>query len=206
MLRALADFHALGYFIFAVDSILDMQGGVREGAQVFVESFQAVMRLLPMLQAQRGTGRIHAVVEEDYQINQCFEFERFIGGVPFINMGFYTEAKDHRHGRSPQLTQGRPKFGLIVETGPDEFYLAGNFHLFLVAKESPRWMDAMRMQLMMTPPDYLSVEEGILTPEGEFVPQRARNGDEAVFGGFWTSPYCGVVRVRMTPAAPPTLK
>ena len=199
MLRAIADYHALGYFIFGVDSILDLQGSVRESAGLFVESFHCVMSLLPLLRKFRASGRIHAVVEEDYQINQCVELERFIGAVPFINLGLSSEAKDHRHGRSPQLTEGRPKYGLIIEAGPDEFYLAGNFHLFLVAKESPRWNDAIKMPLMMTPPDFLSVEEGTLTPEGEFVPVRQRNGDEAVFGGFWATPYCGVVRVRMTP-------
>jgi hypothetical protein len=200
MLRAIADYNALGYFIFAVDSILDMQGNVRESAQLFVESFRSVTGLLPLLQKFRGSGRVHAVVEEDYQVNQCFEFERFLGAVPFIQIGFSSEAKDHRHGRSPQLTAGRPKHGLIIEASPDEFYLAGNFHLFMVAKESPRWNDALKMPMVMTPPDFLSVEEGMLTEDGEFIPQRTRNGDEAVFGGFWASAYCGVVRVRMTPA------
>lgn len=199
MLRAIADYNAIGYFIFGVDSVLDMQGGVREGAGLFVESFHCVMSLLPLLQKFHASGRVHAIVEEDYQVNQCVELERFIGAVPFINLGLSSEAKDHRHGRNPQLTEGRPKYGLVIEAGPNEFYLAGNFHLFLVAKESPRWMDAIKMPLMMTPPDYLSVEEGYLTPDGEFVALRRRNGDEAVFGGFWATPYCGVVRVRMTP-------
>jgi len=199
MLRAIADFDTLGYFIFAVDSILDMQGSIRESAQVFVESFRCVMSMLPLLQKYRGTGRIHAVVEEDYQANQSFEFERFLGAVPFIQMGFWSEAKDHRHGRNPQLTQGRPKFGLIIEAGPDEFYLAGNFHLFMVPKQSPLWADALKLPIVMTAPDFQSVEEGFLNEDGVFTSQRRRNGDEAVFGGFWTSPYCGVVRVRMTP-------
>jgi hypothetical protein len=199
MLRAIADYHTLGYFIFGVDSILDLEGNVREGSQLFVESFHSVMNLLPLVQKFRGTGRIRAVVEEDYQINQCLEFERFLGAVPFIQIGLSSEAKDHRHYRNPQIAQGRPKHGLVIETGPYEFYLAGNFHLFLVPKESPRWNDALKMPNIMTPPDFLSVEEGILTENGEFIPQRVRNGDEAVFGGFWASPYCGVVRVRMTP-------
>ncbi len=199
MLRAIADHNALGYFIFAVDSILDMHGNVREGAQLYVESFRSVIGLLPLLQKFRGTGRVHAVVQEDYQVNQCFEFERFLGAVPYIDMGFYSEAKDHRHGRSPELTAGRPKHGLIIEAGPDEFYLAGNFHLFMLPKESPRWNDALKTPLAMTAPDFLSVEEGMLTTDGDFIPQRTRNGDEAVFGGFWTSAYCGVVRVRLTP-------
>ncbi len=166
---------------------------------LFVESFRSVMNLLPLLQKYHATGQVHAVVEEDYQVNQAFEFERFLGAVPFIQLGLNSEAKDHRHGRSPQLTEGRPKYGLIIEAGPYEFYLAGNFHLFMVPKESPRWNDVTKMTLAMTPPDYLSVEEGVLTPEGEFIPQRTRNGDEAVFGGFWATPYCGVVRVRLTP-------
>lgn len=198
MLRAIADFHAIGYFCFAVDSLLDMDGNVRESALPFVESFRSVMALLPLVQRYHGTGRIHAVVGEDYQVNQCFEFERYLGAVPFSAIGGYSGHKDHRHGRNPQMTAGRPHFGLVIEAGPCELYLAGNFHLFLVPKESPRWNDVLKSPFVFTPVDYLTVEEGYLTPGGDFVPTRARNGDEAVFGGFWASPACGVVRVRLT--------
>ncbi len=199
MLRALADFNALGYFCFGVDSILDLEGNLRQEALVFVESFRSVMGILPLLQKHQGTGRIRTVVEEEHQMNQCFEFERYIGAVPFINVGGWSENKDHRHRRNPDLTAGRPRYGLIVEAGPGEFYLAGNFHLFMVPKQSPQWNDAMKMPFIMTPVDYLTVEEGRLTPDGDFVPMRVRNGDEAVFGGFWASPACGVVRIRLTP-------
>jgi hypothetical protein len=48
---------------------------------------------------------------------------------------------------------------------------------------------------------YLSILQSInYITNGEFIPTRTRNGDEVVFGGFWATPYCGVVRVRMTPA------
>ncbi|HBS47019.1 MAG TPA: hypothetical protein DEA91_25760 [Paenibacillus sp.] len=97
------------------------------------------------------------------------------------------------------MTAGRPRHGLIIEAGPQEFYLAGNFHLFMVPGSGPGWLDAMKMSLVSTPVDYLTIEEGYLTESGEFVPTRTRNGDEAVFGSFWATPYCGVVRVILTP-------
>lgn len=199
MLRAIADYGAIGYFCFGVDGILDHDGNLREDNVLFAESFRSVINLLPLIQRYRGTGAIRAVVEEDYQINQSFEFEHYIGAVPFIPIGGHSENKDHRHSRKPELTQGRPKHGLIIEAGQREFYLAGNFHLFMVPKASPDWNDALKMALVQTPVDYLSVEEGYLTEEGEFVLVRRRNGDEAVFGGFWSTPYCGVVRVKLTP-------
>ncbi|MGZ9585687.1 DUF5597 domain-containing protein [Paenibacillus marinisediminis] len=199
MLRALADYNAIGYFCFGVDSILDMEGNLLDDAVLFAESFRSVMSLLPLLHKYRGTGKVHAVVEEDYQINQSFVFEQYIGAVPFINLGITSENKDHRHARNPRLIEGRPKHGLIIEAGPREFYLAGNFHLFMVPGSGPAWLDAMKMPMVLTPVDYLSVEEGYLTETGEFVPTRTRNGDESVFGGFWVTPYCGVVRVVLTP-------
>jgi len=199
MLRALADYDAIGYFCFGVDNVLDGEGNLMEDAVLFVESFRSVMSLLPLIQRYQGTGKIHAVVEEDYQMNQSFEFEDYIGAVPFIDMGPLTDHKDHRHTRNPKLTAGRPRHGLIIEAGPQEFYLAGNFHLFMVPGSGPGWLDAMKMSLVSTPVDYLTVEEGYLTESGEFVPTRTRNGDEAVFGSFWATPYCGVVRVVLTP-------
>jgi hypothetical protein len=39
--------------------------------------------------------------------------------------------------------------------------------------------------------------EGHFDDKGDFITDRIRNGDEAFFGGFWTTPACGVVRVKL---------
>ncbi len=196
MLRAIADFSAIGYCIFAADSILTPDGELRPECRLFAESFRSVKAVLPLLLKYRGTGRIHAVIQEEHQMIQGLDFEKYIGAVDFGRNLLHLHL-DHRHRRNPGLTEGRPSFGFIIEAGPGEFYLSGNFRLYLTQKKSPEWNTILLGQTVFMPEDYLSVEEGTLDEDGTFVATRERNGDEASVAGFWATAHCGVVRVRL---------
>ncbi len=196
MLRAIADYDAEGYCYFAADSVLTPDGSaIRPEASLFAESVSCVKALLPLLVKFHGTGRVHSVVQESGQANQRFLFERFIGLADFANTGLHY---DHRHTREPAITEGKPQYGLIVEASPEEFYLVGNFRLYLVPRKSPEWMISFYNPFGFVPPDYLTVEEGTLDEDGVFHALRERNGDEASWASFWATPRCGVVRVRLT--------
>jgi hypothetical protein len=196
MMRAVAEYGAIGYCCFAIDSVLAPGGEIRQESALFAESFRCVKNLLPLIQKYRGTGRIRSVVQEEHQSAQRFEFEKFLGMVDFgRNLQHYFF--DHRHSRNPALLEGKPSYGLIIEAGPGEFYLSGNFRLYMVQKKSPAWNAALLSTVVFTPEDYLSVEEGVLDEEGNFTATRERNGDESSWASFWATPYCGVVRVRM---------
>ena len=199
MVRAIADFDAAGYACFAVDSVLDLEGNLRPGARLFAESFASTAAILPLIKEFRRTGKIHAVYHEENAAFLPIQLEKYLGAVPYINMGYHTHGTDHRHRRMPDADAPKPCFGYIIETGPFELYLAGQFHLHLVPNEPPGWLKALYFPVVATPPDFLSVEEGILDEEGNFTATRKRNGDEVVFGRFWTAPDVGVVRVRLTP-------
>ena len=198
MLRAIAEYDAVGFFCFAVDSVLDLDGRLRPGAELFAASFAGVRAALPLVRKYRGSGRIRAVCHEEGLVFLPFAFERFRGMVPCSDLGFLGHVTDHRHAR---MTERRdpPPFGFIIEAGPYEFYLVGNFHLHLAPNEPPGWLAALRFPTLATPPDFLSVEEGSLADDGSFTATRKRNGDEVVFGSFWVAPDVGVVRVRLNP-------
>jgi hypothetical protein len=199
MLTAIAEYDAIGYACFAVDSVLDLEGNLRPEAQLYAGSFACVTAMLPLIQRFRGTGKIRAVIQQEAAAFYPLRFERFNGMIPYGAMGYLGNVTDHRHGRMAGARESKPCFGLIVETGPYEFYLAGQFHLHLVPNQPPGWTGALRFPTVATPPDYLSVEEGVLLDDGSFEPRRRRNGDEVVFGGFWAAPDVGVVRVRLSP-------
>lgn len=196
MARAIAEYGAIGYCCFAVDTVVSAEGGVRPDCGLFAESFRCVKNALPLILKYTGTGRIHAVVQEERQPAQRIEFEKFIGCVDFGRNLLYYHL-DHRHDRNPQWTEGRPSYGLIFEAGPGEFYLSGNFRLYMVPKKSPEWNAALLGPFAFAPPDYISVEEGVVDEEGRFTAVRERNGDEASWASFWATPYSGVVRVRL---------
>ena len=198
MLRAIAEHDAIGFFCFAVDSVLDLEGRLRAGVELFAASFAAVRAILPLVGRYRGTGSIHAIYHDSGAPFLPVTLEKYLGMVPAVDMGLLKDVKDHRHRRLPDRSTP-PPFGLLVETGPHELYLAGSFHLHLVPNDPPGWLGALRFPVIATPPDYLSVEEGRLNDDGTFTPTRKRNGDEVVFGGFWVAPDVGVVRVRLTP-------
>jgi hypothetical protein len=196
MLRAIAEYDAIGFFCFAVDSVLDLDGRLRPEAELFAASFASVQAMLPLILRHRGSGRVHAVYHEDGSAYLPVTLEKYRGMTPYGDMGFHSSVKDHRHRRAPDRGNP-PPFGLIVEVGPHEICLAGSFHLHLVPNEPPGWLGALRSPVVATPPNYLSVEEGTLDEEGFFTAIRKRNGDEVVFGGFWVAPDVGVVRVRL---------
>ena len=198
MIRAIADFGCEGYFAFAIDSVLGPDGNLRPSARNFTYSLQATKNIAPLLLKYRGTGRIHSLVQEPYQQMKSFEFENFICAALFAGQGGLFVGKDHRYQQDPSLTEGLPHFGYIIEASPDEFYLSGHMHIYFAPKKSPDWNHVNKgVSPSYTPFDYLSVEEGVLDEQGNFSATRKRNGDEVVFGSFWASPQCGVVRVRL---------
>lgn len=139
-------------------------------------------------------GKIFPVVPHTGQNDQGYEFEKFLGRVNFNNAGRHDYSS-----RRMKMTEGQlmPR-GLIFEDEPYLFYLAGMFNLQLVPKKSPN------VSMIANAPfiaDFLSVEEGLFDENGNFVASRKRNGDEVFFGGFWVTPDCGIVRVRLVPSS-----
>jgi hypothetical protein len=183
---------AVGYATFGSESCFDQDGNLTEAALTVRDSNLAVLKAMPLILKHKNTGKMYPVVSHNEESDAGYEFEEFLGNVRFGNTA--QRGGDYHHRREkPTADQVRSR-GLIFEDEPKLFYLAGCFRLRLVPKKSP---EVSKLDNYLPMPDWISIEEGHFDKDGGFVVDRTRNGDEAFFGGFWVTPHCGVVRIRL---------
>jgi hypothetical protein len=201
MFRAIADYNSLGDFFFGVERILAQDGSVRPENQIVVDSVRCTAAVIPLLLKYQGTGKIHAVIQEDLAMSILMDFEGYSGVVEFGDRRGGYNGKDWKHPsndvpKAPSYNRGR---GLIIQTGKNEFYLTGaNYRLFLRPKSAventhPRLAIA-DFAPKMPGWNMVSIDEGHFDRNGEFVIDQSRNGDEAD-PAAWVEPDCGVIRV-----------
>jgi len=182
---------AVGYATFGSESCIDDSGQIMESAIPVRDSNTVVRNIMPLILKHRNSGKIYPVVPHTDQNDEGFEFEEFLGNV------YYGESRhfyDYSTGREKTIPENKVSRGLIIEDDNRTFYLAGKFSLRLAPKKSP---DITVITSQLPAPDFISIEEGNFDENGKFVCNRIRNGDEAFFGGFWVTPSCGVVRVKL---------
>ncbi len=205
MFYALGDYGAIGYHIFAIEHILDLEGNVNERTQMMVDSFRAAAAAIPLLLKYQGTDQIHTIVQQEFQASQIVDFDGWRGQVQFGYGSWQYLGMDWRHPPKglPAMgamgdSRGR---GLIFQEDKDTFYLVGvSYRLHLRRMGTPKqMMDPMMVsgfhQTRQAP--YVSVDEGHFEG-GTFVVDRRRNGDETD-SGVWVEADCGVVRVVLAP-------
>ncbi|MGI6368926.1 MAG: DUF5597 domain-containing protein [Anaerolineae bacterium] len=204
MMYAIGEFDAIGYACFGVEHILEADGSIKPAAQQAVESFRAVSEAIPLLLRYQGSGRVHAIVQEENQGEQYLDLDGWIGVATF---GYGTAGyvgRDWRHSGSgprrvldPTLPRGR---GLLFQADDNTFYLVGAaYQLHLCPKDSWAAMTSytgLRDFHLDRQGHWLSVDEGHFDEAGSFVVDRRRNGDE-IDHGAWVEADVRVVRVRM---------
>ena len=181
---------AVGYSTFGSESCLDTQGNLVETALPVRESNYAVRQAIPLILKHKSSGRMHPVIAHNGQAHAGYEFDEFLGNVDLSGKSRFDYSTRRLQLNEQQLT---PR-GIIFEDEPKLFYLAGLFNLRLVPKKSP---DVSFIGSIFYAPDFISVEEGHFDDSGQFIIDRRRNGDEVFFGGFWVTPACGIVRVKL---------
>jgi hypothetical protein len=194
MFRALGNYNAIGYSFFALEHVVAPDGSVRLEAQPIVDSFRCAAAAIPLLLKFQGTGRLHAVVQEENLASQPLALEGILGLIEFDR-----PYRDWRH-----LAEARPAgsenargCGLVVQAGRHEFYLVGSGYRLLLRPVLPPevTLDATlsREHLLTRQARYVRVDEGHFDDAGNYVVDRRRNGDEIDFG-VWVEPDVGVVR------------
>jgi hypothetical protein len=201
MFRAIADYNSLGDFFFGVERILTPEGSVRPENQIVVDSVRCTAAVIPLLLKYQGTGKIHAVIQEDLAMSVLMDFEGYSGVVEFGDRRGGYNGKDWKHPsndvpKAPSYNRGR---GLIIQTGKNEFYLVGaNYRLFLRPKSAVENLHPRLAIADFAPKmpgwNMVSIDEGHFDRNGEFVIDQSRNGDEAD-PAAWVEPDCGVIRV-----------
>ena len=202
LFRALADYNAIGYAFFAVEHIIDRDGGIAPELQPLVDSFRCVSAALPLLLRYQGTGRVHAIIQEENLGAQRLELEGWLGMAVFGDAPRDWSPKDWRHrpASQPAQTDGERGRGLVFQVSQNEFFAVGGGYRLILRPVLPpeQALDATvaRDHLLVRQAHYVSVDEGHFDAGGAFVVDRRRNGDE-VDGGVWVEPDVRVVRVVM---------
>ena len=198
LFRAIADYNLIGYHrMGGLESIVDKDGSVHPESQIGVDTIRCVAAVVPLLLKYQGTGRIHAVIQEEYMSQHWLNLDGYLGRVQFGAGRTPIAGTDWRHMPGELMAKtnvdnnrGR---GLVIQASLHEFYLVGaNYRLFLRRKftgnkQSPVSHDDMTGR-------QLRVEEGHFDRNGEFIVDRKRNGDN-ISSGLWVVPDIGVLRV-----------
>jgi hypothetical protein len=178
---AIAQYNAIGIAPFGIDGLIDKNGNVIESCAALVESFAAIRAILPLIPAYQGTGRMHAIVQEEGALMQYIELD---GYKALVQFGVSWFGRPIPTGGAAETHRGR---GLLIQTGPKEFYVTGvgftvyirpitGFHRFLYKE---RWQGRFD--------PWLLVEAGHFEAERWVVDER-RSGDETDFGLVLASP------------------
>jgi hypothetical protein len=162
-----------------------------------VDTVRCIASVIPLLLKYQGTGKIHAVIQEEFMSQQWLNLDGHLGRIQFGTGRKTTGGTDWRHmpGESAfmwQLDANRGR-GLVIQTSRHEFYLAGaNYRLFL----RPKFANGVKLSTAYNDVHGrpLRVDEGHFDEKGKFIADRRRNGDN-VSNGLWVEADIGVLRV-----------
>jgi hypothetical protein len=200
MFRGIADYNCIGYFFFGLEQIVAEDGTIRPESRAMVDSVQSIASAIPLLLKYQGTGRVHAVTQEEYQSGQWLDLEGFLGQTQFTGGRAHGGYKDWQHNagmnmsadKQPESKRGR---GLVIQAGANEFYLVGvNYRVFFRAKLKADKKEPLLFAMDVKDGRQISVDEGYFDEKGKFIVTRQRNGDE-ISNGVWVEPDLGLVRV-----------
>jgi hypothetical protein len=200
MYRAIAEYSAIGYHFFAIENIVGEDGKARPEMQPIVDSMRTVAAVAPLLLKYQGTGKIHAVIQEENLASQRLDLDGCLAVVEFGEGFPRFISRDWRH--RPDWVSLRPSAdtkrgcGLVIQASEKELYLVGaHYRLNLRPKLSPDLLDPSAWGPWSSRQvGYIRVDEGHLDEQGRFIADRERNGDE-ISSGLWVEPDIGVLRV-----------
>ena len=203
LMLAVGKYHAIGVAGFGAESALDDQGNLLPEARKVALTMRAIAGLSPLLIKYRGTGRVHGVIQDEFTTEEYIKLERYHVTAKFFKgtgvRGGFTSNRNFRSPENAWLREERGR-GLLIQTGDDEFFLAGvnigfEFRRRTDMNDPKAYVHLSSRQ--STQLNFLSVEEGHFDTEGNWVVDYIRNGDETNFTQY--SAFGNVVRVRLNP-------
>lgn len=203
MIRAVADFNAVGVACFGAESVLDNQGNLLKEAETMAITMRTLSALEPLLVKYHGTGKVHGIVQEEFEDKKYIRLPDYHVQIKFMskdNAPFgYGSAINLANPENQWNLKIRGR-GILIQTGEYEFYMAGAGMAAEFIKRphpadekayihlSSRWAGQL---------NFLTVEEGHF--EGEtWIKDYERNGDEANFAVYVHEGKA--VRIRLNPA------
>ncbi len=187
---------------FGAENTLKDDGTLTDEARSVAISYRAVRNLAPLLIRLRGTGRVHALLEEEFTDKAYVRLEYFHVEASFVRHMDRVPAS-HFNTRLPEYAYHARERGraLLVEVSPYEYYMAGaGTGINFILRPGPGDEDAFALlvQRQSTQLNHLSVEEGHFDGKGEWHTDFYRNGDQSNFQVYLNDGE--VVRLRLNPA------
>ena len=209
MFHALGNRDAIGYHVFAAESVVDDAGSLVESAQAMGRSMRMAVAVVPLLAEYAGTGRTYALLQHAGAEEAVVDVEGWKCRVGFGAALDGWMSRDYRHRPPADVRAGLTDTaaekgrGLLFQVDTNEFYLVGHYVRVMFAPEDP--MDGCIPILTANPGmavtnrGYLALTEGHFDDQGVYVIDRRRSGDEARHG-VWADADCGVIHVVLDPA------
>lgn len=200
ILRMIEKYELSSVHCFAIDSIFNGQGNIKEECLDYKDTVSVLIAMKPLIEKYQGTGRIYAIAQYEGMDSRFIDFGDYYGRVYFLN-SINDEAYIHLdpyHNEEEYISQTAK--GLIIYEGNGSFYLAGRgFKLVLMKKTSLEEMSDIIVsykQIAARNLSYYKVEEGYFDIENRFIITRKRNGDESDMG-LWVEPDIGVLHAEL---------
>ena len=174
---AIGDFDCQGYC--CMGHVYDI---VKEDRLGIVQSFRDIRDLAPILPDYYGSGKMYSVVQQPGMKQQLIAMEGWKALIHF-NQGI---ANSNVPGNfiDTHKANGAWGAGLIIQAGPNEFYIVGND--FTVEFRKAVAVDEILPEhaLVKTTQtiDYLYVDEGYFEEDKTFTLTNKRNGDSNDYG------------------------
>jgi len=205
--RAIAEYNLIGYFFFGAEFIAYDDCTFRPQFWTLIDSIRCIESVIPLLLKYKGTGKIHAVMQEEtYMKSQELDMDGYLGLIHFGDgrLPFVTddlrlpEEKVPADGQPAGSNRGR---GLIIQASRNEFYLVGARYRFMLRrkqtssdKQSPL---PIAESVINNQIPYLSVDEGHFDKNGKYIIDRRRSGGPSGHR-VTVEPDHGVIRVIMS--------
>ena len=204
MVEAFADYGCIGMACFGAGRTTDAEGNLLPEFEDVALSMRTIANVAPLLIKYRGTGRVHALVQQEFMDKQYLRLPGYHIEAKFISasggarwgLGSFLNPSDPANA---DLFTARGR-ALLIQTDEHEFYLAG-CGVKVDFRRRPDPMDEDGFVTLTSRQcgtlNFLSVEEGHF--EGDtWVCDRCRNGDESNFELFCHRGQA--VRIRLNPA------
>lgn len=200
MILAAGEYGAEGIACFGAEEALNENGELNPESEDTALSMRILAKAAPLLIHYRGTGRIHAFAQEEFEEYRYLKLPEYHVTIWYTNChaqryGYSTDTFSET-GRKKVMTRGR---AILVQTAPEEFYLCGAGAMAeFVRRPSPESENsyAQMASRQSSQLNFLSVEEGHFE-EDHWVCDFIRNGDETNFAQYVLDGQ--MIRIRLNP-------
>lgn len=165
-------------------------------------TMRAIGNLAPLLIQYRGTGRVHAIIQDEFAAHDYLKLEKFHVQASFFRGSHGRVGATQFNPRLPENQYHLQERGraLLVEINDYEYFVAGaGVGLDFIRRPDPDSNDPWQVlsSRQSTQLNHLSVEEGHFDENGRWVIDFLRNGDQTNFQLFVHGGE--VVHIRLNP-------